>query len=261
MLDIRSPTWSASTPEVNLELVGYPKKSTDASVLKEKYKQMEHEFTAKCITVYSDVSKGVVGVGAAAVTETMSVTASILKETSIFSAESYAIHLALNIIKQREERRCTICSDSLSVLRGLMNRSDHPMLRKILHEVDHLHSQVRRVKFCWVPSHINIPGNEKADAAAARRSEEFIPIYYKDWNAIMQQKVKERWISQWRNSGSKLLEIAAKSEDLGEVRYTNGKDEVFLNRVRVEHSFITHGYLMNNDVPDVPPICNVCNEA
>ena len=196
-------------------------------------------------------------------TETMTLTASKLKETSIFSAESYAIHLAMSMIRQKEERQCTLCSDSLSVLRELMNRSDHPMLRKILHGVDDLHRQDRIVRFCWVPSRINIPDNEKADAAtkeAARRPEEFIPIYYKDWNASIEHKMKKRWTSQWMNSGSRLLDIAAKPGDL-EVRYTNRRDEVVLNRVRVGHSFITHGYLMDNDVPDVPPICNVCNEA
>ena len=35
------------------------------------------------------------------------------------------------------------------------------------------------------------------------------------------------------------------------------KDEV----VRMGHSLLTHGYLMNDDVPDVAPHCELCNSA
>ena len=261
---ISTPTWAIPKPEVNLELSNYPKQYTDPIIFKQLFQQIEQEMTAEGITIYTDGSKGEMGVGAAAVTEVMSVTASMLKESSIFSAEVYAIHLALSIVKQTEERQFTICSDSLSAIRGLVNGTDHPMLRKILHDINDLHKRDKRVKFCWVPSHINIPGNEKADAAAkeaARRPEEFIPIYYRDWNPIIEQKIRERWAAQWGSSSSKLLGIASRPGELPVIKYTNRREEVVLNRLRVGHSLITHGYLMDDDVPDVPPVCNVCNEA
>ena len=31
------------------------------------------------------------------------------------------------------------------------------------------------------------------------------------------------------------------------------RDEVVINRVRMGHTVLTHGYLMNDDVPDVAP--------
>ena len=31
--------------------------------------------------------------------------------------------------------------------------------------------------------------------------------------------------------------------------------------LRMGHTLLTHGYLMNNDVPDVAPHCELCNNA
>ena len=39
------------------------------------------------------------------------------------------------------------------------------------------------------------------------------------------------------------------------------RDEVVISRLRLGHTFLTHGYLMNNDVPDIGPICELCNNA
>ena len=36
---------------------------------------------------------------------------------------------------------------------------------------------------------------------------------------------------------------------------------VVISRLRLGHTFLTHSYLMNNDVPDTAPICELCNNA
>ena len=38
------------------------------------------------------------------------------------------------------------------------------------------------------------------------------------------------------------------------------RDEVLINRLKMGHTLLTHGYLMN-DVPDVAPHCKLCNSA
>ena len=34
-----------------------------------------------------------------------------------------------------------------------------------------------------------------------------------------------------------------------------------INRVRMGHTLLTHGYLMNDDVPGMAPHCELCNSA
>jgi hypothetical protein len=34
---------------------------------------------------------------------------------------------------------------------------------------------------------------------------------------------------------------------------------VVVNRLRAGHTLLTHGYLMDNTVPDVAPVCELCN--
>ena len=38
-------------------------------------------------------------------------------------------------------------------------------------------------------------------------------------------------------------------------------EEVIINRLRAGHCAATHGYLMDNELHDIPPICEGCNNA
>lgn len=87
-------------------------------------------------------------------------------KASIFTAELKAVHLALKRIKLRPpHHKFVICSDSLSVLQCLHSGLLHnTMLVEVLEEYHSLPGH--RVSFMWLPSHMNIPGNEAADKAA-----------------------------------------------------------------------------------------------
>ena len=41
----------------------------------------------------------------------------------------------------------------------------------------------------------------------------------------------------------------------------NRKEEVILNCLRLGHTNATHGYLMDNSSPTIPPICHFCNDS
>ena len=55
----------------------------------------------------------------------------------------------------------------VSSLQSIKNCNvDEPLTRQILEKCHNLHEIGKTISFCWVPSHVGIKGNEKADIAA-----------------------------------------------------------------------------------------------
>ena len=73
--------------------------------------------------------------------------------------------MALNYIEEANLSKVIIFSDSLSVLQSINNsKLDNSVIQDIilrLHNMSH-----KQIIFCWLPSHVGIRGNEKADKAA-----------------------------------------------------------------------------------------------
>ena len=78
-----------------------------------------------------------------------------------------------------------IFSDSYSVLCKLRsNNYYHPVLRKVQHDLHELKLNGKTVSLCWVPGHVGIRGNERADVAAKQATvgqPEFILLHFSDW--------------------------------------------------------------------------------
>ena len=67
-------------------------------------------------------------------------------------------------MSESEDREFIIFSDSLSVLVSLQNKKlDNPLIINVLHSLHTLSRAHKTIVFCWIPSHIGIHGNEKAD--------------------------------------------------------------------------------------------------
>ena len=92
-------------------------------------------------------------------------TVSDYNNSSIFIAEAKAIDIALYHIRDQSEKQ-SIYSDSLSVLKSFIKDLHHrnPLIQQILKKYDL--SVSKDIIFCWLPSHINICGNELADLEA-----------------------------------------------------------------------------------------------
>ena len=84
----------------------------------------------------------------------------------LFSAEIKVIDLALDHIEQSRNLDFIIFTDSISVLESLHNRqTENPLLLDIILKHNEL-ADLNNIVFCWLPSHVEIKGNEKADIAA-----------------------------------------------------------------------------------------------
>ena len=88
------------------------------------------------------------------------------KEASIFTTETDAKHLALNIDLTNNSKIFIIHSDSISVLLSIKNKNVAKLIiiksLNILNSMSH----IKKVIFCWIPSHIGIQENHEADLIA-----------------------------------------------------------------------------------------------
>ena len=86
---------------------------------------------------------------------------------SVFSEQSYAIIMALNIIYCERENNFVIFSDSMSSLQAVKGfKLELNLVYQSIKDYSHLTESGKRIVVCWIPSHVNITGNERADLAA-----------------------------------------------------------------------------------------------
>jgi len=87
-------------------------------------------------------------------------------KASIFTAELAALNLALDIIRSMR-KKFIIFSDSLSSLMPIHNRHrETGYVQKFISDYSQLVNSGKTIALCWIPSHVGIRGNERADVAA-----------------------------------------------------------------------------------------------
>ena len=260
------PTYKTKPIKLCLDLANNPKTTTPDMAFKQSFYNLLHRRFLNHLHIYTDGSKSVSGVGAAVVHGSTKIMASLPTQATIFTAEVYALQLAIDYIKRVDRGKFVIFTDSLSALRALSNiRNNHPYVRRLIHEIDHLNRQdALEIELCWVPSHVGILGNEAADTKAAEASmkrPEFIPIFYKDVYCSIKEKFKVKSNAAWQSSSQKLYEVKSTNKPWKTPPNTNRQHEVIVNRLRLGHTYLTHSYLMDASSHGQPPVCHFCNDA
>ena len=256
-----TPPWRLQTPSILLH-INKDKTKQDTSV--DEYKTEFNEvrsFFKEYEDIYTDGSKDNEKVAAAAVTKSHIFGKRLPKYASIFTAELRAIHLAFMYIKISRHKKFILFSDSKSVLEALANRKfDNPIVLRLVEFYNELQSLGKDIILCWIPSHIGIPGNAKADKAAKQAlnkqiSESFIP--FTDFKPNINQYIYQEWQNEWNNQiHNKLHEIQS---EVGKTPpyMSNRKHDSIIRRLRIGHTYITHGYLLRGELA---PECIPCNE-
>ena len=168
--------------------------------------------------IYTDGSKAGTAVAAAALSGPRLSVKRLPNGSSIFSAESRAILLALNIADMSVNERILILSDSLSCLQSIENQKlNHSLILEIIIFIHRIILDGKQLALMWLPSHTGLAGNVSADAAAKAAlnlPESLIPVPYSDFYPLINNYISTSWQQLWSaESSNKLNGIEPKVKD------------------------------------------------
>ena len=132
----------------------------------------------------------------------------------------------------------------------------------VLHSLHTLSRAHKTIVFCWIPSHIGIHGNKKADMSAKEAINPNITyslVPYTDLkpsiNSFILGKWQERWSSCHEN---KLLKIKPTLVEWTPAFRNSRREEVILSRLRIGRTYFSHWFILRKENP---PECIACQEA
>ena len=226
--------------------------------------------------VYTDGSKMNEKVGAAAVinrhfqngeTTCRQLSKRLPDNSSIFAAEATAISLALNYYQHMGSvhHDVVVYSDSMSCLQAIEGEdTENPFICHIMNLLWSLSDKGTRVRFCWVPSHCGIDGNERVDQLAKETLDQDIDplasVHYTDMKPLVNSYIQKLVQTKW--------DVAVHGRDLYLVKPTLGPpkkfqhltraEEVVITRLRIGHTKATKSHILSRGPPTG---CHHCGQT
>jgi len=211
------------------------------------------------ILIFTDGSKQSNHTATAVVLKSYIITKRLPNSISIYTAELYAILLGLNeLSKQQHKYYLLFMTRYLASTPLVTKKLVHPITLQILLKNISLFTHSFNIIFCWLPSHVGIPGNEKADKAAKSALNKpilRIPIPYTDLKPSINKYIHDKWQQTWNSqTQNKLYQIPFYSTLSSSYQR---KGQIIYNRLRIGPTYLTHSYLIEHtDFPE----CTNCNQ-
>ncbi|KAG5860674.1 hypothetical protein JTB14_028415 [Gonioctena quinquepunctata] len=122
------------------------------------------------------------------------------------------------------------------------------MLKTILARLHWLKSQDKIVRFCRIPSHQGIAGNEIADRsarmAASQGNFEDIPLRPDDIKSHLRNETIEMWQREWDRTENKLKIVKPSIRKNTHLLTGSRRDQVVLCRLRIGHTCLTNSFML-----------------
>ncbi|KAL1452442.1 hypothetical protein WDU94_006674 [Cyamophila willieti] len=255
-----TPYWLQ--PKLKIDLSVKPPKKQDVPVahLRTQFCQHLEDNHKDRFLIFTDGSKCAGGVSSAFYCQSAEFQQVLNKSNSIFSVELMAIFYATEYIKRTNINNITICSDSLSSLHALEHDNNaHPMCNLI---VENVMKSKKDIVFTWVPSHVGIHGNERADLLATQALGLSLPVDLSvdaiDLKRELKKTVINHWNSEWLSEAdNKLRSLKDNVHPIILSSKLTRREQVAITRLRLGHTHLTHSFLMDKSNP---PICDTCQQ-
>ena len=200
-----NPQYFYIKPKTKVKFTMHIKKKEEYTEIeaRSKFMEMLAEYM-DYFPVFTDGSVMEERTGCAVIIRYVSYKYRLPNNTNIFIAELLAVSRAIEKINDNAGQKFLICCDSLSVLQAIKGGTPNFLVHKIY---DQLTTSTKEICFEWVPSHLNIPGNNQADEMARKALDleeiQNLPLDYSDYKIQIQRYLKDKWQNQWdeRNEG------------------------------------------------------------
>ncbi|CAJ1053397.1 uncharacterized protein LOC119229131 [Xyrichtys novacula] len=197
------PPWRMVWPTVDWSVMGKKRKEGGQVGLISVVNQRLREEYSGFVHVYTDGAKqpetGVTGLGVVVPSRGIEINRRTSYGLAVNTVEMLGVLIALKWVEK--VKRVVICTDSASVLasiRSFHSSSRQGLLCEILQSVTRIVQQGGQISFLWVPAHIGVEGNEKADVMAKEAlGKESVELNVRLSKAEVKSMIWEKLIQMW----------------------------------------------------------------
>ena len=173
----------------------------------------------------------------------------------IFAAEATAITLALDYYMDHTDpvqHDVVFYSDSMSCLQLIDGEDmENPLICHIMNLRWALSDKSTCVRFCWVPSHCDIEGNEVVDQLAKETLDHDInpltTVHYADFKRLVNSYIKQEVRTKWDVSihGRDLYLVKPTLGPPKKFQHLSRAEEVVITRLRIGHTKATKSHILS----------------
>ena len=271
------PNRTILKPIINLDLIEkVSKKHTDPVELNYLGIRTILTYPENYVVIYTDGSafKGTINAGYGARIEYADQACDEISEPcgalcSNYEAEALAIKASLQKVRDKFEsdpskkEHCVIFSDSQSCLEALDKQEfKFNAIRDLAITVSSfLEDFGITLVLQWIPSHCDIPGNERADILAkkgAAKEQPDKPVSQTTAKQIVKCNSKKEWHNSWALSdkGRVMFKYMSKPNREDSINFLKRQDQVIIFRLRTTH--IQLNAHLSRITDDHNPTCNLC---
>ena len=271
------PNRTILTPTIKLSLIEkVSKKTTDPIDLNRIGIRTILSYPEDSNQIYTDgsASKGSKNAGCGARIEYSDKTCDELFEPcgvlcANYEAEALAIKHALQKLRETFETVpnkkgfSVIFSDALSVLEALDNQNyETKAIRDLAIQISSFLEDFGIVLVLqWIPSHCDIPGNERADTLAKKGASQLQPekpVSQATAKQIIKSNSKTEWHKSWAQSdkGRVMFQYVPKPNRNDPINFLKRKEQVAIFRLRTNH--IQLNAHLSRITANHPPACTLC---